>query len=78
MIGAGGAALSAASALYGSMKKPPTPTVTPVLQAPSGEAAAAAIARRAAGASGMGSTNLTGPTGLSDPATTANKTLLGG
>jgi len=77
IIGASGAALSAASSLYGAMKKPPAPTVTPVLQAPTGEAAAAALARRAAGAAGLGGTNLTGPTGLTDPATTASKTLLG-
>lgn len=60
------------------MKKPPAPTAVPVLQNPTGEAAAAAIARRAAGAAGLGSTNLTGPSGLTDSATTANKTLLGG
>ena len=60
------------------MKKPPAPTAVPALQNPSGEAAAAAIARRAAGAAGFSSTNLTGPQGLTNPATTAQKTLLGG
>ena len=77
-LSAGGSATSAAAALYGAMKKPPAPTQMPSLQNPTGEAAAAAIARRAAGSTGLSSTNLTGPQGLTAPATTAAKTLLGG
>ena len=69
------AGLAASAALA---PKAPSVTAPPPLQTPNGDAAAAAVANRAKGAAGFGSTNVTGPTGLTDPATTAPKTLLGG
>lgn len=75
-VGAGVAGAAASKLL--APKPPPMPTAPPVLQAPDGTAAAGAVANRARGAAGFGSTNLTGPMGLTDPATTAPKTLLGG
>ena len=79
--GYGAAALSAGLGLAGNaLLRPKAPGLTapPPLQMPNGDAAAAAVANRAKGAAGFSSTNVTGPTGLLDPATTAPKTLLGG
>ena len=79
VLGAAAAALagSAVSKLM-APKSPELPTPPPALKMPDGSAAANAVATRARGASGIGSTNLTGPQGLTEPATTAAKTLLGG
>lgn len=71
-VAAAGAAASAA--LAPSLKAPTPP---PILQSPDGSAAANSAGNRARGAGGTSSTNLTGPQGLTDPATTAPKTLLG-
>ena len=75
--GAVGLAGAAASKFLGP-KPPGAPGPMPTLKTPDGSAAADAASLRARGASGLGSTNLTGPQGLTAPATTAQKSLLGG
>ena len=73
-----GSTLVASQIAQANAPKPPAaPAAPPPLQAPNGEAAANGAAARARGAAGAGSTNITGPQGLTMPATTANKTLLG-
>ena len=74
-VGAATAGAGVSAALAPKAPKPPPPP--PMLQAPDGTGAANAVALKARGASGMAGTNLTGPQGLTDPATTAPKTLLG-
>ena len=70
---------SAAAAVHSMTAKGPSlPSQPPALQMPNGAAAAMAASNRARGAAGLGATNLTGPQGLTDPATTSQKTLLGG
>lgn len=59
-----------------SIPAPPPPP--PMLQSPQGAAAADDARRRAAAASGYGGTIMTGPEGITTPATTSAKTLLGG
>lgn len=64
--------------LFSGPPKPPTPPPPPPqVNNPQVLAAAAAARRRAVGASGVGSTNATGPQGLTTKATTAAKSLLG-
>lgn len=78
-VAAGASAVGAASSVYSATRRPPgMPNAPPAMQMPNGASAAAAAANRSRGAAGLGSTNLTGPQGLTDPATTAQKTLLGG
>jgi hypothetical protein len=73
------AAVSAGSAVYSATRPAPKmPGAPPVLQQPNGAEAAQAQANKARMVGGLGSTNLTGPQGLLDPATTAQKSLLGG
>lgn len=67
--------------LGGSPSVPPVPAPLPpppVLQSPQGQQAADDAKRRAQAAYGLGATVMTGPQGLTAPATTQSKTLLGG
>lgn len=57
---------------------PTPPPPPPMLNSAQGQQAAAAAALRARGAAGYSSTIGTSPTGLAAPASTTNKTLLGG
>lgn len=57
---------------------PPPAPPPPMLQSPQGLDAAAGARRRAASSMGYGATILTGPQGLQQPATTNQRTLLGG
>jgi hypothetical protein len=69
----------------GSPAPPPPPTaaqsralIPPMLQSPQGADAVAAVRRKAASGRGYGGTIVTGPQGLTAPATTQQNTLLGG
>ena len=67
----------------GSSPSPPPPPDTkslipPMLQSPQGAEAVAGVRQRAAAKRGYGGTIVTGPGGLTAPATTKQNTLLGG
>lgn len=57
---------------------PPPAPPPPMLQSPQGLAAQDTVRQRVAGANGYGGTIITGPAGLTAPATTGNNRLLGG
>ncbi|MCW3657554.1 hypothetical protein K6L27_05150 [Burkholderia cenocepacia] len=57
---------------------PLAPPPAPTAQSPSGAQAAKSAAQRAESAAGAASTIVTGPAGLTQPASTTNKSLLGG
>jgi hypothetical protein len=80
-VGATAATAAAASSIYSTSqanKRPSMPGAPPPLLTPDGTQAAAASMQRARGAAGIGATNVTGPQGLTDPASLAPKSLLGG
>lgn len=56
---------------------PPAPTVDPAADDAKARAAGVLARRRAAATPGLGSTMLTGPSGVTTPAPVAYKTLLG-
>lgn len=61
-----------------STPPPPEPLKPPpIMQSPQGQAASDEAARRAKAAFGLGSTIMTGPQGLTAPATVAKKVLTG-
>lgn len=69
---------SAFSAIEGAKKKPKAPPLPDVPAAPKPIDASAAITRaKATGPAGKSTTLLTGPRGLTQPAQTQGKTLLG-
>ena len=77
-VAATGAAASSIYSISQANKRPSMPGAPPPLLTPDGTQAAAASMQRARGAAGMGATNVTGPQGLTDPASLAPKSLLGG
>lgn len=61
----------------GSPSTPPPPPPPPQIQSPQGMQAGVDAQKRATGAVGAMGSIMTGPQGLTEPASTAQKTLLG-